>query len=378
MTAPVEVVAVNGRFGKFSRQRFVDVPFRMFGDDPAWVPPMRMSVHDRISPKNPANEHQDTRLWLARRQDRPVGRIGACVDTFFNDYQGVSWGWLGFFESHDDPEVANALFDTACRWVKSKGATTAVGPASFTTNDDLGLLVDGFEYPPVFLTTHNPPYYERLWVDAGWQQAMDLWAWLFTEGVTELSERQRKTLERLRKRANVTVRGMRMADFDAEVGRLFEVYNAAWSKNWGFAPMPEPEIRHLAKQMKQLIDPDLAMVIEKPDGEPVAVSIILPDVNLVMAKIRSGRLLPIGWYRLLRGMKKVNQGRAFALGVKPGQQNLALGPLLYAEIIDRMTAKGYKTAEASWILATNDRMNGAIEMMGAKRYKTWRLYQREL
>jgi hypothetical protein len=374
----LEVVPVNGRFGRYSRYQFVDVPFRIFGDDPAWVPPLRMSVHDRISPKYPANEHQDTRLWLAVRRGEPVGRIGACIDRFFNDYQGVSWGWLGFFESLDDPEAANALFDTACRWVKSMGATTAVGPASFTTNDDIGLLVEGFEDPPVFLTTHNPPYYERLWVDAGWQQAMDLYGWRFDQGIVGLSERQRRTLERLQKRANVTIRGMRMKDFDAEVGRLFEVYNAAWSKNWGFAPMPEPEIRHLAKQMKQLIDPDLAMVVEKPDGEPIAVTIVLPDINSIMPKIRSGRLAPVGWYHLLRGLKSMKRARVLALGVKPGQQNLALGPLLYGQIIDRLTDKGYKFAEASWILATNDRMNGAIELMGAKRYKTWRLYQREL
>jgi hypothetical protein len=361
------------------RRQFVDVPFRIFGRDPAWVPPLRLSVYDRISPKHPANEHQETALWIAYRNRRPVGRIGACVDSFFNQFQNVSWGWVGFFEAFDDVGAVDALFQTACDWVKSHGAATAVGPASFTTNDEIGLLVEGFDVPPLMLTTHNPPYYERLWDDWGWQPAMDLWGWLAIKGRTSISDRQRKTLERIRARSNVTIRSMKMADFDAEVGRLFEVYNAAWSANWGFAPLPEPEVRHLAKQLKQIIDPELALVVENQQGESLAVAIVLMDVNELMTKIRSGRLAPTGWFRLLTGLQKVHQARVFALGVRPEKQNLALGPLLYQEIIDRVSAKpNIVSAEASWVLATNDRMNGALKEFGATHYKTWRLYQRDL
>ena len=372
----VEIRPVTGRRG---RRQFVDVPFRLFGSEPGWVPPLRMSVMDRISPKHPANDHQVTRLWLALRDGTPVGRIGACVDRFFNEYQGVSWGWVGFFEVADDPAVAEALFDVAWRWLKLQGATTAVGPASFTTNDDIGLLVEGFDDPPYFLCVHNPPYYEHLWVANGWEQAMDLWAWKLVRGGVHLDERQRKTLARLKERANVTIRAMRMKDFDAEVARLFEVYNAAWSRNWGFAPMPEAEIKHLAKQMKQLIDPEMTLVVEKPDGEAVGVAIILPDVNQVMPKLPSGRLLPLGWYHLLRGVPKVTRVRYFALGIKPEHQTLALGPLIYQEGLDRLMAKTQlMEAECSWILATNDRMNKAIETLGGTRSRVWRLYQRPL
>jgi GNAT superfamily N-acetyltransferase len=370
----VEVRPAEGWWG---RRRFVDYPYRAFGNDPTWVPPLRMSVYDRLSPKHPANSHQDTKLWIAYRDGRPVGRIGACIDRFFNDYQSVSWGWVGFFESVDDAEVAGALFEAACRWAAAKGATSCVGPASFTTNDELGLLVEGFEHPPYILTTHNPPYYERLWVDAGWEQAMDLWGWRGFRESTELTDRQRRTLTRLKERAKLTIRGMHMKDFDAEVGRFFEVYNAAWSKNWGFAPMPEAEIRHLGKSLKQILDPNLALVVEKADGEPVAVALVLPDVNEILRNIRSGRLLPFGWLKLLRGLPKVTRARIFALGVKPEHQTLALGPMLYEEVLDRIKANPTRLeAEASWILATNDRMNQAIEAMGAKRYKTWRLYQK--
>ena len=213
--------------------------------------------------------------WRIATGDRWAASA-ACVDQFFNEYQNASWGWVGFFESIDDAEVTHALFDTACAWVAERGAETAVGPASFTTNDELGLLVEGFEDPPLMLTTQNPPYYEHLWVDYGWEQSMDLWAWELDRSNVGLSERQRRTLARIRERTKLNVRGMKMSDFNAEVGRLFDVYNAAWSKNWGFAPMPEAEVRHLAKQLKQIVDPELALVIEKPDGEPVAVAIILP------------------------------------------------------------------------------------------------------
>jgi ribosomal protein S18 acetylase RimI-like enzyme len=372
----VEVRPVAGRRG---RRQFVDVPFRLFRDDPTWVPPLRMSVHDRISPRHPANQHQVTRLWMAFRDGEPVGRIGACVDRFFNEYQNVAWGWVGFFEAADDPAAVEALFDVAWRWLKLQGATTAVGPASFTTNDDTGLLVEGFDDPPYFLEVQNPQYYERLWLANGWEQAMDLWAWRIVRGQEKLDERQQRTLARLQERSKLTIRAMRIKDFDAEVKRLFEVYNAAWSKNWGFAPMPEPEIKHLAKQLKQLVDPDITLVVEKPDGEPVAVAIVLPDVNQVMAKLPSGRLLPVGWYHLLRGVPRVTRVRIFALGIKPEQQSLAIGPLLYHEILVRLRARTQlNEAQASWILATNDRMNKAIESLGGVRSKVWRLYQRPL
>jgi ribosomal protein S18 acetylase RimI-like enzyme len=369
-----EIREVHGLGG---RRRFVEVPFRIHGGDPEWIPPLRLSVYDRLSPKHPAMAHQEVALWVAYRHGRPVGRIGACVDSFFNDYQKVRWGWVGFFDSFDDPAVAGALFDTACSWAASRGAEVCVGPACFTTNDELGLLVDGFDIPPTLLTLENPRYYESLWVDQGWEQAMDLWAWHFDKASTALSERQRKTLDRIQQRAQVVARGIRMDDFDAEVGRFFEVYNAAWSQNWGFAPMPEAEVRHLAKQLKQIINPNWAFGLETRDGQAVAVCLALPDVNQLMRGVRSGRLLPFGWYPLLTGRKKLGHARVWALGVRPDYQHLALGPLLYREIVDRLAADPHiRSAEASWTLATNHRINDQLAAMGAHRSKVWRLYQR--
>lgn len=375
MPAP-EIKMMRTRWG---RRVFVDVPFRIHGGDPGWVPPLRLSVHDRISPRHPANEHQETALWVAYRHGKPVGRIGACVDSFFNDYQGVRWGWVGFFDTFDDPEVAGALFDTACRWAAARGADTAVGPASFTTNDELGLMVEGFDEPPTVLTLQNPRYYERLWVDHGWQPAMDLLGWRLGRSTT-LSDRQRKALERIRARSRLHVRSVNMDDWDAEIGRFFEVYNAAWSRNWGFAPMPEKEVRHLAKQLKQIIRPDWAFGVETDAGEVVGVCLALPDVNRLMLKVRSGRLLPFGWYPLLTGKHKVNNVRVWALGVKPEYQSRAVGALLYSEVVSRLAAAKpfLPSGEASWTLASNDRINSQIQALGGTLSRRWRLYQRPI
>ncbi len=373
--ADVEVRAARCLWG---RRRFVDVPFRIHGGDPGWVPPLRLTVFDRLSPRHPAMAHQQTALWIAYRHGRPVGRIAACVDTAFDAHQGVRWGWVGFYDSFDDLAVSAAMFEAACSWAADRGATTCVGPASFTTNDELGLMIEGFEQPPVLMTLQNPPYYRRLWEAAGWEPAMDLYGWHFDKSAA-LSERQRRTLARIQERAKLRVRNIDMRDWDAEVGRFFEVYNEAWSDNWGFAPMPEPEVRHLAKQLKAIINPDWAFGIETVDGEVVGVCLAVPDLNQLMRRVRSGRLLPWGWVPLLLGRRRVDAAKVWALGVKPAYQHLALGPLLYHEIVDRLVRNPrIRMAEASWTLANNHRINDQIQALGGRRSRVWRLYRRDL
>lgn len=372
---PIEVRPVRGLV---ARRRFVDIPFRLFGHDPEWVPPLRLAVYDRISPRYPANDHQQTQLWLAYRRGRPVGRIGACVDTYFNELHDEKAAWVGFFEAFDDAEVARALFDAAWQWAADLGVSSCLGPASFTTNDECGLLVEGFEHPPLVMTPHNPPYYERLWTSSGWQPAMDLWGWWYTRQTVAVPERQRRIIERIKKRASAHVRTVNMRNFDAEVARLFDIYNAAWADNWGFVPPSKAEVDHLAKTLKRVIDPDLMLAVENSEGETVGVALCLPDVNEVLRGVRRGRLLPFGWLRLLRGLPKATRARIMILGVLPDQQNRALGVLLYEELTNRLMAKGMLGTEASWILSTNKAMNAPIEALGAERYKTWRIYRREL
>ena len=360
-----------------AKRVFVDLPFRLHGRDPNWAPPLRLSVYDRLSSRHPAGQHQQWALWTAHRDGKVVGRVGACIDSLFNERQGEAWGWVGFFDSVDDKDVAASLFDVALDWSRRRGAKVAVGPANFTTNDELGLLVEGFDKPATLLTLQNPSYYEDLWLASGWEQVMDLYGYWFERISTGLSERQRATLERLRERSKVYVRDMNMKDYDAEVGRFFEIYNAIWQDNWGFAPMPEAEVRHLAKQLKQVLNPRWVFALER-DGTPVAVCLALPDANQLMLKARSGRLLPTGWVPLVFGGKKLTQVRVLALGIRQDVQNLGLGPMLYGEIVTRLAADGVQTAEGSWTLATNHRINKQLEDMGGRRYKVWRLYKKTL
>lgn len=372
-------LAIRPARGLLGRRVFIDVPFRIFGKDPTWIPPLRLSVYDRLSPRHPAMAHQKVALWVAYRQGQPVGRIGACIDSYFNHYQREHWGWLGFFDAFDDTEAAQALFDAAWSWCKAQGAELAVGPASFTTNDELGLQVDGFDVPPTILTLQNPPYYEKLWLDAGWEQAMDLWAFEFDRLSTALSDRQRRTLDRLRARAGVHARSVRLDDWDSEITRFFDVYNAAWSRNWGFAPLPEAEVRHLAKQVKQIMNPDWLIGLENAKGDVVGVCVCLPDVNQLMRGVRSGRLFPTGWIPLLLGKKKVNRVRVWALGIRPDYENRGLGPLLYQELVDRVgNIGGIPGGEASWTLSTNHRINKQLQALGGRHSKTWRLYRHAL
>ncbi len=361
------------------RRVFVQVPFLIHGNDPGWIPPLRLSVYDRISPRHPATAHQRWQLWVAYQRGRPVGRIGAAIDSHFNEFQGVKWGWVGFYDTFDDPDVAHALFEAARSWLRQHGATTAVGPANFTTNDELGLQVDGFDEPPALLTLQNPRYYEALWTNAGWEPLEDLWAWHFEKLHTALSDRQRRVLTRIKERSGFTVRSMDMDDFDAEVSRFFELYNAAWSHNMAFSPMPEPEVRHLAKQLKSILNPRWAFGVEDRNGLVIGVCIALPDLNQIMIKIRNGRLLPFGWLRLLAGRRRTTNARVWALGIRPEHQNLAVGTLLYQEIVDRLAADPYiATAEGGWTLASNTRINDQLAAMGAVRSKVWRLYQQPL
>ncbi|HMK98031.1 MAG TPA: hypothetical protein VK425_10830, partial [Acidimicrobiales bacterium] len=239
----------------WAKRAFVDVPFRLHGRNPNWVPPLRVSVYDRLSKRHPARAHQKWALWTARRNGRLAGRIGACIDSLFNEGRQERWAWVGFFDSIDDTAVSGRLFEVALDWSARQGADVAVGPANFTTNDELGLLVEGFDEPATLLTLENPPYYQDLWLSAGWVQAMDLYGYQFHRSTVELSERQQRTLQRIRERSRASVRELRMDQFEADVGRFFELYNRIWARNWGFVPMPEAEVRHLAKQLKPIIRP---------------------------------------------------------------------------------------------------------------------------
>ncbi len=383
MSASKSGVEIRPVQSKADWETFIDLPFHIYKNDPKWVPPLRIAVKDLLDVnKNPFFKHASMRPLLAFKGSKCVGRIIGVVDEAHNDYHEEKTGFFGFFESIDDQDVADALLDAASEWVKGQGMATMRGPMNPSTNHECGLLVEGFDDPPSVMMTYNPQYYVGLFEKWGLTKSMDLYAYDFTQQ-SKMSERILAQAERLKQNGNVTFRTASLKNFDKEVDRILEIYNDAWEKNWGFVPMSVEEFRHMAKDMKMILDPELLLIAEVK-GEPVGFALTLPDVNQVFHKVRDGKLLPTGLFKLLWNLKgpgrkkTINRCRIITLGIKKAYQPMGIGPMFYAEYFKRGIKLGYQRGEASWILENNRLMNRALELMGSKRNKTYRIYDRAL
>jgi GNAT superfamily N-acetyltransferase len=361
------------------REAFIDVPWRIYADDPAWVPPLRREVHRFIDPQqHPFYRHASALPMLARNGDEVVGRILVSDDPHFNERHGTNVGAFGMFESVDDPEVAGELLDAAAVWLRDRGRDGMLGPIEYSTNYTCGLLVDGFETPPRLLMNHNPPYYERLLTDAGLRPAKDLYAW-WIDQAPDL----RPWLARVARVAarGVKVRNIRKRNLAAEVERAKRIYHEAWNDNWGFVRMTDAEFDDLGRHLAEIADERLLMMAEL-NGEPVGFSMALPDVNEAFRAVGDGRLvhhgLPIGLVRLLLGMRRIRTFRFFTLGVRPGFQGRGIAEAMILRTVDAAIAAGYTGAEMGWTLDDNTRVNRVIERAGARRYKTYRIFQRDV
>jgi GNAT superfamily N-acetyltransferase len=357
---------------------FIKLPWRLYRNEPNWVPPLlfdRKRFFDRR--RNPFFTHAEVEFLLAWRGEEPVGRITAHIDRHFNEYQHHDWGMFGFFECENDHQAANALLSAAEDWLRARGRDRMVGPMDFTTNDECGVLVDGYDLLPTILTNWHHPYYPRLIEGAGLTKAMDLYMWTL-----EVSERSSvnpviwRAAADVQRKYGITVRNMRKKDMEAEIGRFLEVYNAAWERNWGFTPLTEEEVRHYAKDLKQVLDENWAFVAEK-DGEPVGAALTLPDYNQVFKHL-NGRLLPLGWAKFLWYRRKIDRVRVFALGVKPEYQHTGIGAKLYEMHYDAAERTNQKKGETGWILESNKSMNRAMERMGGRIVRTYRVYEKLL
>jgi GNAT superfamily N-acetyltransferase len=357
---------------------FIKLPWRLYRNEPNWVPPLlfdRKRFFDRD--RNPFFEHAEVEFFLAWRDQTPVGRITAHIDRHFNEFQHHDWGMFGFFECENDVQAANALLGAAEEWLRARGRDRMVGPMDFTTNDECGVLVDGYDLLPTVLTNWQHPYYPRLIEGAGLTKAMDLYMWTL-----QVSERSAvhpaiwRAAADVERKYGITVRAMRKKDMEAEIGRFLEVYNAAWERNWGFVPLTEEEVRHYAKDLKPVLDENWAFIAEK-DGEPVAAGLTLPDYNQVLIHL-NGRLLPFGWAKALWYRRKIDRVRVFALGVKPEYQHTGIGAKLYEMHYDAAERTNQKKGETGWILESNKSMNRAMERMGGEIVRTYRVYERLL
>ncbi len=355
---------------------FIKLPWRLYRNEPNWVPPLiaeRRRFLDRT--QNPWFEHGEAQLFLAWRDGRAVGRISAQVDRLFNEFQDNTWGLFGFFECEDDPEAARALLDAAEAWLRVRDRDRMVGPMDFTMNDECGVLVEGFERPPIILTNWTHPYYPALLEGAGMTKAMDTLMWRL-----EIAGRDRvhpaiwDVAERVESKHGITVRPMRKRDIEAEIDRFLEVYNAAWERNWGFSPLTEKEVRHYAKTLKPLLDEHWAFIAEK-DGETIGAALTIPDYNQVLKHL-NGRLLPFGWLKFLWYRRRIDRVRVFALGVKREWQHTGVAARFYELHFDSAEATPQKHGEMGWILETNTSMNRAMEGMGGEIVRRYRLYER--
>jgi GNAT superfamily N-acetyltransferase len=363
-------------------KRFVKVPFRLHRDSPQWVPPLVFERMEFLNPKkNPYFEHAEVELFLAERDGEPVGRISAQADRRWDEYQGGSDAMFGFFEASEDPEVARALLDAAGEWAAAKGRGRILGPMDFTTNDEIGILIEGHERRPMILEPWHPPYYRELIESHGFEKTMDVLMWELQFGDLKEGERFDPSIHAAAEKAlheeGIAIRNMRKRDMAGEVRRFMDVYNEAWGDNWGFVPITDAEVEFQAKNLKQVIDEDWAYMAEK-DGEVIGAALTLPDVNQVLAKL-NGRLLPFGWLRFLLGKGKVDQLRVFALGVKHEYRHSGVAAGLYLKHLETAARPGtIAGGEMGWILETNGPMNRAMEGMGGKVVKRYRLYERAL
>jgi GNAT superfamily N-acetyltransferase len=369
-------IQVRPVLSKADEKRFIKFQWIPYKENPYWVPPLLMDRRKLIDRKNnPFYRHAAMELFLAERDGQLVGRIGAIVNDNHNKEHSENIGFFGFFESIDDQPVANALFDAAAAWLKTRGVTAMRGPASPSVNDEYGLLIQGFDRLPAVLMTYNPPYYQKLVESYGFTKAQDLFAYYIHKDKV-FNERFSRIAEIVRKKESLKIRQLDMKHFDEEVALIRDLYSRGWSKNWGEVPMTEEEFNYVAKDLKSVVDARLVIIAES-NGKPVGFGMTLPDLNQILVRNKNGWLIP-AIVRLLLFKKKIDRVRIVILGVLPEYGNSGIGAALFHETGSRCVKYGYPHGEASWVNEDNVMMNRGAELMRGIVDKTYRVYQKPL
>lgn len=362
------------------RMKFIKLPWSIYKNDKYWVPPLLFDVRNNLNPdKNPFFKHSEVDLFLAELDNVVVGRIAAIKNDNHNKFHNDKTGFFGFFETIDNQDVSDMLLDKACEWCRDKGFEKIMGPVNPSTNDECGLLVDGFDSSPVLLMTYNPGHYATKIESFGFEKEKDLYAYYIKSEVIK-DEKMMAKLERvaniIKSRQNIIIRKFRLKDLDNEVRKIESIYNNAWEMNWGFVPMTTEEFDYIAKSLKAIVDTDFVFFAFVND-EPVGFSLSLPDINLVL-KNMNGRLFPFGIFKLLAGKRKIDQLRVLIMGVKREYQKKGIDSVFYLETIKEGNRKKLKGAEISWVLEDNLAMRQTAEKLGAYIYKTYRIYSKTL
>jgi hypothetical protein len=372
----LEVVPVKG---SKALKAFIKVPWTLYAQDPAWVPPLFLERWQHFSARNPYFAHAKHQFWVACRNKRPVGRISAQIDQLHLERYRNATGFFGLLEGEDDAEVFHALLDTAETWLRSRGMGQVMGPFSLSINQECGLLVDGFDSPPSIMMGHALPYYAVRLEEAGYKKEQDMLAYHLDANFS-LSPAMRAVIAKAGKQ--VRVRAMNRSRFKEELQVLRDIFEDAWANNWGFVPFTEAEFNHLGDSLKLLVDDDFVQIAEV-DGVPAAMIVGLPNVNEIIRDL-NGRLFPVGWLKVLWRLKVrfPKSARVALMGVRRQYQDSLLGAALAFTIIDAVrppgVRKGVEEVELSWILEDNTRMRHMIEALGGVAYKRYRIYGRTL
>lgn len=360
--------------------RFIDLPYRLHRTDPMWVPPFKAEVRKLLDrDTNPFFEHGTAEYFLAEREGTVVGRIAAITNRLHNELHADHVAFFGFFECINDFTVARALLDTASAWVGERGFDTIRGPMSFSVNDECGLLIDGFDTPNTIMMPHNPPYYLTLLETAGFRKAKDLVCLQGGSSIApvEAPERTARAVDLILKRYKLRIRPLVMKRFTAEVEVVKHLYNKGWEKNWGFVPMTESEIDHLAAAFKPVVIPELVPFVETEDGTPVAFGLALPDLNEALHHNRSGGMFPASLTMLLKlKLKRLTRARILLLGILPEWRGKGIDAALYHWIWTRAAERGIGWGEGGWLLEDNTAIIQGLVKARFSPYKTYRLLDR--
>jgi len=373
----VEIREVSG---KKALNTFIRVPWNIYKDDPNWVPPLIVERKEAFSPKNPFFKHANWRAWVAWRDGKPVGRISAQIDELHLQHNDSKTGFFGLIEAPDDDEVFVALFETAENWLRDQGMQQVTGPFNLNINQDLGILVEGFDAPPYVMTGHSPSYYGPAIERCGYQPVQDLLAYQLSSGTLTIPRVMQALINRTGDR--IQVRNLDRKNRDAELEVLRDIFNDAWQDNWNFVPFTREEFYAVGKELLMIVPPDY-MQIAAIDGEDAAFIVLLPNINEAIADL-NGRLLPFGWAKLLWRLKAnaPKSGRVPLMGVRKKYQNTRFGPALaymtIKGVIDAGTARGLERLEMSWILDHNHGVRNIIESVGGEISKRYRMYEKDL
>jgi GNAT superfamily N-acetyltransferase len=356
---------------------FIKFPWRIYRDDPNWVPPLILDQLQFFTPgKNPYFSHSAAQLFMAFRGAEPVGRISAHENNQHIHVHKDGAGFFGFFECIDDQAVANRLFDVAATWLAERGLKAMRGPVSFSVNHEVGLLLDAFDEAPLIRMTYNPPYYPGLIEGYGLQKIQDLYAYVMFES-EEIPERLRAIADRALEDPKLVVRTVQIRDFKNEMERIRKIYAEAWSENWGAVPLTEEEFDRITGEFRLIYDRDLFFIAEY-DGEPAGLSLVLPDMNQALQKA-DGRLFPLGLLKMLWHRRKIDSWRMPVLGVRREHRLRGIEVVLICRTSDVVkTKRNYRKGEMSWILESNTAANAVLRKLGARRSKTYRIYEKAL